>query len=185
MKGMALLIMERVKKVVAAGLILLIGLLSLTACGRSRKEQRTRGPLAVKKVTYLVYYGGLPDVDMYIFTSDLKVKKYSIKPEGNKNYDYLAGELPSEDQYEITEFEISDGDWSSIVSILTRVNFMELDEDVSTKEMIDDGSSYYIKVETNASVHISGGYVAGYDDNPESRRFADAREYIENAIKNN
>ena len=60
---------------------------------------------------------------------------------------------------------------------------MALDEDTSTKELIDDGSSYYIKVETSDSENVSGGYVAGYDDNAESRRFAQAKEMIENAIK--
>ena len=39
------------------------------------------------------------------------------------------------------------------------------------------------KVETSDSVNVSGGYVAGYDDNAESRRFAQAKEMIENAIK--
>lgn len=39
-------------------------------------------------------------------------------------------------------------------------------------------------VETTNAVNISGGYVAGYDDDPDSRRFADAREMIENAINN-
>ncbi|MCR5801961.1 MAG: hypothetical protein K6G57_06485 [Lachnospiraceae bacterium] len=80
----------------------------------------------VKTVRYLVYYGGVCHVDMYIFTPDLNVKKYSINPEGDKNYDYFAGELPSEDRYEVTEIKISDAQWSDIVDTLTRVNFMEL-----------------------------------------------------------
>ena len=185
--------MVRLKNSIVAGLVLLTGLFVLTSCsnlirpqssgGTSETAQISREPLDVKKVTYLVYYGGLPNVDMYIITSDLKAKKYSIKPEGDKTYDYLAGELPSEDLYEITEFGISDTAWSSIVNVLTRVDFMALEEDTSTKELIDDGSSYYIKVETSDSVNVSGGYVAGYDDNAESRRFAKAKEMIENAIK--
>ena len=185
--------MVRLKNSIVAGLVLLTGLFVLTSCsnlirpqssgGPSETAQISREPLDVKKVTYLVYYGGLPNVDMYIITSDLKAKKYSIKPEGDKTYDYLAGELPSKDLYEITEFGISDTAWSSIVNVLTRVDFMALEEDTSTKELIDDGSSYYIKVETSDSVNVSGGYVAGYDDNAESRRFAKAKEMIENAIK--
>ena len=55
--------------------------------------------------------------------------------------------------------------------------------DASTKEIIDDGASLYIRVETTDSVNTSGGYMAGYDDNADSRRFAKAREMIENAIK--
>ncbi len=188
--------MEKLKKAVAAGLILLIGLIPLTACGKTKQTEEparssevtqaqvSRGPLNVEKVTYLVYIGGLPNVEMYIITSDLKVEKYDIKPlDYDKHYDYFEGELPPEDQYELTEYEISDLEWSSIVNVLTRVNFMELDEDMSTKEIIDDGASLYIRVETTDSVNTSGGYMAGYDDNADSRRFAKAREMIENAIK--
>ena len=189
--------MERLKRFIVAGLILLIGLFPLTACNKTSRTQGStdspettraqisRGPLDIKKVTYLIYCGGLPDVEMYIITSDLKVEKYYIKPDiyDATYYDYLAGELPPEGQYEVTEYEITDLDWSSIVNILTRVNFMELDEDMSTKDLVDDGSSYYIMVETADSVHTSGGYCAGIDDNADSRRFAEAREMIENAIK--
>lgn len=186
--------MERLKKAVVAGLVLLTGLFALTSCSRSIRPQSSnrtsepvqisRGPLDVKKITYLTYCVALPDVEMYVITSDLKVTYYSIRPEVDKHYDYLAGELPSEDLYEITEYEISDKDWSNIVNVLTGVEFMELEEDLATKDLVDDGSSYYIKVETSNSVNISGGYVAGYDDDPESRRFAEAREMIENAVKN-
>lgn len=196
MKGTETVFMEKLKKAVAAGLILLIGLIPLTACGKTKQTEEparssevtqaqvSRGPLNVEKVTYLVYIGGLPNVEMYIITSDLKVEKYDIKPlDYDKHYDYFEGELPPEDQYELTEYEISDLEWSSIVNVLTRVNFMELDEDMSTKEIIDDGASYYIRVETTDSVNTSGGYMAGYDDNADSRRFAKAREMIENAIR--
>ena len=189
--------MERLKKIIVAGLILLIGLFSLTACSKtSRTEdsgkssettwtQISRGPLDVKKVTYLVYCGGLPDVEMYIITSDLKVKKYSIHPSDyDIHYDYLAGELPPEDQYEITEFDITDTEWSSIVNVLTRVDFMTLKEDMSTKDIVDDGSSYYIRVETSNSVNTSGGYCAGWGDDADCRGFEEAREMIDNAVWN-
>ena len=196
MKGTGTVFMEKLKKAVAAGLILLIGLIPLTACGKTKQTEEqarssevtqaqvSRGPLNVEKVTYLVYIGGLPNVEMYIITSDLKVEKYDIKPlDYDKHYDYFEGELPPEDQYELTEYEISDLEWSSIVNVLTRVNFMELDEDMSTKEIIDDGASLYIRVETTDSVNTSGGYMAGYDDNADSRRFEETREMIENAIR--
>ena len=197
MKYTGTVFMEKLKKSVVAGLILLISLFSLTACSKTNRTQisngssgstRTevsRGPLEVKKVTYLIYCGGLPDVEMYIITSDFKVEQYHIRPDvyDKTYYDYLAGELPPEDQYEITEYEITDTEWSSIVNVLTRVNFMELYEDMNTKDLVDDGSSYYIMVETTDSVHASGGYFAGYDDNADSRRFAEAREIIEKAIR--
>lgn len=195
--------MERLKKTFIAGLVLLIGLVSLTSCGSSVRAQRSggtsepnqrsketsettqisRGPLDVKKVTYLIYCGGLREVEMYVITPDLKVQKYDIRPEIDKTYDYLAGELPSEDHYDVTEYEITDTEWSSIVNVLTRVDFMALDEDTSTKELVDDGPCLCIKVETSDSTHISGGYYAGLDDDPDSRRFAEAREMIEGVCK--
>lgn len=195
MKGIGTVFMEKLKKAVVAGLVLVIGLFSLTACSKAKQTeisrsssesttQVSRGPLKVNKVTYLIYCGGLPDVEMYIITSDLKVEKYYIKPDiyDATYYDYLAGELPPEGQYEVTEFEITDHEWSSIVNVLTRVNFMELDEDMSTESIVDDGSSYYIMVETSDSVHTSGGYCPGIDDNDDSRRFAEAWEMIYNAV---
>ena len=175
--------MKRFKKSIAIGLILMIGLFSLTACNGSGQDPHSRGPLDVTKVTYLVYRGGMCAVDMYVITADLKVVKYDINPEGDKSYDYLAGELPSEDRYVVTESEISDLDWSSIVNVLTRVNFMELKEDTSTKETIYDGSSYYICVETTDDTNTSGGYMAGYDKDSDSVRFARAKEMITNAVK--
>ena len=187
------LIMERLKKTVAAGLIFVIGLFALTSCSKTVEPARTkattettqisRGPLDVTKVTYLIYCGGLHNVKMYVITPDLKVQKYDIWHEIDKTYDYLAGELPSEDRYDVTEYEITDTEWSNIVNVLTRVDFMALDEDTSSKDLVDDGASLYIKVETSDSTHISGGYCAGIDDNPDSRRFAEAREMIQNACK--
>ena len=170
--------MEKLKRILVAGLLLTLGLFSLTACGRTHQ----RGPLDVKKVTYLVGCGGINRDYMYVFTSDLKAVKYVISPDRDDNCDYLAGELPSEENYEVTEFEITDLEWSSIVNVLTRVNFMELEENMSTKELIDDGSSYTICVETSDGTHVSGGYMAGYDKDSDSRRFAKAKEMIENAI---
>ena len=186
--------MERLKKVIIACLIMLIGLLPVTACNRSNQDKSSRDqgtrtevsrePLDIKRITYLVYCGGQPDVQMYIINYDLKVEKYSIRPEYDKAYDFFAGELPPEDLYEVTEFEISEQDWSSMVNVLTRVNFMELKEDMSTKDIVDDGSSYYIRVETTDAVNNSGGYVAGYDDDPENRRFAEAKDLINGIVWN-
>ena len=183
--------MNRVRKVAAIILTAAI-CFSFGACSFSRSSERTaestasqvhRGPLDVKKVTYLVYAGDLCHVDMYVVSSDLKVTHYSINPEADKSYDYLAGEMPSEDRYEVTESSTDELSWSSIVNVLTRVNFMELKEDVSDTTGTDDGSSFYIKVETADGEHVSGGYNAGYPDDSESRRFAEAKEYIQNAVR--
>ena len=69
------------------------------------------------------------------------------------------------------------------MNVLTRVNFMELKEDLSTTETVYDGSTSYIKVETADAVHTSGGYAAGVSNNSDNKRYAEARQYIINALK--
>ena len=169
--------MDRLKRIVAA-MLLLTFIFASAGCGQNKQ----RGPLDVKKVTYVEYSGYINYVEVYIITSDRKVTKYSVYPEDG-HYDYLAGELPSEDKYEVKEYETSELSWTSLVNVLTRVNFMELKEDLSTTEIIDDASSYDIKVETSDAVHTSGGYAAGLTDDSDNRRFAEAQQYIRNAVR--
>lgn len=179
--------MNRFKKL-SAVLISVMCLFSLASCGSTdgsgtAEETRTaRGAMKVSKVTYCVYYGDRPEVDMYVLTPDLKGQRYNLQADESISAEYLTGELPSEDLYDLTEFEISENDWSSIVNVLTRVDFMTLPADMTSKQDIQDGSVCYISVEANGSANISGGYEAGSDDDPDSRRFAEAREYIEHAI---
>lgn len=155
--------------------------LSIILAGCSGNIQR--GPLDVKKVTYVEYGGDTNHVEMYVITSDHKVTQYSINPD--KNYDYLAGELPPEDYYELKEYEMSEMSWTSMVNVLTRVNFMELKEDLSAGGDICDASSFYIKVETSDANHSSGGYAAGLIDDSIGRRFAEARQSIMKALDGN
>ena len=172
--------MEEIKRIIVAILVLTIGVSIFSGCG----QKRQRGPLDVKKVSYLVYCGGIDRIELYIITSDYKVKEYSMCSDPNNNYDYIDGELPPEGQYELKEYEISELSWTSMVNVLTRVNFMELKEDLKPKDIIDDASSYYIKVETADAVHTSGGYAAGLSGGSDHDRFAEARQYICNALKN-
>ena len=171
--------MGRLRKFVACLMILALCACLFAGCST---ENHQRGPLDVRKVTYLIYAGGINQVEMYVLTSDRKVTHYVIRPEADKSYDYLAGEMPSSEYYEVTESETTVSGWESVVNVLTRVNYMELKEDVSDTTGTDDAASYYIKVETEEDVHISGGYNAGYMDDSESRRFAEARQYVENAL---
>ena len=153
--------------------------LAFTGCFTNNK----RGPLDVKEVSYLVYYEDIGHVIYYVITDDYKVTKYSIFPEDDKTYDYFAGELPSEDQYKVTESEIDESGWSSIVNVLTRVDFMNLLDEFPPAN-VKDGATYYIQVETADGNHRSGGYEAGYSKDPENRRFSEARQHIEYALNN-
>jgi hypothetical protein len=169
--------MEKLKKTVITVLVAALCIFAFAGC----TEKHERGPLKVTKVTYLVYSGDQPDVELYIITKDLKVKQYNIRPEAGKNYDYLAGELPPEDCYEVTEFEIEESRWESMVNVLTRVNFMELLEEFPW-DGSDDAPTYYIRVETEDAVHTSGGCNAGFKKDPESRRFSEAKQQVNHAL---
>ena len=169
--------MEKLKKTVITVLVAALLVFAFAGC----TEKHERGPLKVTKVTYLVFSGDQPDVELYVLTKDLKVKQYNIRPEIGKTYDYLGGELPPEDCYEVTEFEIEESKWESMVNVLTRVNFMELLEEF-TWDGSDDAPTYYIRVETEDAVHTSGGYNAGYKKDPENKRFYEAQLYIKHAL---
>lgn len=173
--------MDKFKKIIAAILVLTLGVSVITGCGQKKQQ---RGPLDVKKVCYLVYLGGIDRIELYVITSDYKVKEYSMSSDPNNKYDYINEELPPEGQYELKEYEISELSWTSMVNVLTRVGFMEIKEDLSAKGDIDDASSYYIKVETADAVHISGGYAAGTSGGSDNTNFEEARQYIRNALKN-
>ena len=171
--------MKKTKKLITTLLLFSICILVFAGCNGNGQ----RGPLDVKKVTYVVHSGDVHHVEVTIITSDRKVTQYSINPKTNESYNYLEGELPPEDCYTVTEFEMSELSWSSMVNVLTRVNFMELKEDLSTTETVYDGSTSYIKVETADAVHTSGGYAAGVSNNSDNKRYAEARQYIINALK--
>lgn len=172
--------MNSLKKTVLTVFSVMICIALLTGCTLEQKKEA----LDVKKVSYLVLWGDRPEVELYIITSDRKVIQYNIRPEEDKTYDYLAGELPSEDNYEVTEYEMTEASWNSLVNTLTEADFMNLLEEFQPDDS-DDSSSYYIRVETSDDVHQSGGYNAGGHMDPESRRFSNARQAVDRALNRN
>ena len=180
--------MNKFKRIIAAGLLLAMGVFAFAGCnkadrsgGKSTKQER--GPLDITKVTYLIHSGDQPHLELYIISSDLKGTHYSINDDGAKKYDYLEGELPPEDQYEVTEFEVSDSEWNNIKLLATRANFMELPEELPPLEGDDMGSTY-IKIETKKDVNKSGGYGAGSGSENEHVRFARVEKAIRDVVRN-
>ena len=169
--------MEKLKKICVSILAAALCLLAFAGCtGQTPKE-----PLDVKKVTYLIYCGGIQKVEMYVITDDLKVTQYTIWPEDGMDYDYFAGKLPTPDKYEVTESEMTEENWKNMVDGLTEADFMTLLEEFTNNGAMD-ASTYYMRVETSDGVHQSGGYNAGGSQDPESRRYSDARQAIERAL---
>ena len=175
--------MEKIIRTGAAWLAAALCLVMLAGCGLMG-QQHQRGPLDVKRVTYVEYSGDTPHVNVWVLTYDHKIKLYSVDPDGNMNYDYLSGELPPEDYYTESEYEMSENDWTSIVNVLTRVNFMELVEELPYSEGTCDAGSYYIMVDTSDAVHRSGGYNAGNEEGSDHQRFSEAKGMVLNAIRN-
>ena len=169
--------MEKLKRIVVAVLLMTLSMCVFAGCAKKR------GPYDVKKVTYVIYGGDINHDEVFVITSDYKVTQYSVDPEADRRYDYLKGDFPSEDRYKVKEYETDELSWTSMVNVLTRVRFMDLKEDISSDGSICDACTYYIMVETTDAKNISGGYVAGYDDDPDSRRFEEARQIIESTIK--
>ncbi len=166
--------MEKLKKIVISIIVAAVCMTAFAGCGTNRK----RGPLDVKKVSYLKYSDSDRQVDFYVITDDYKVLHYNIYPEEGKTYDYFEGEFPSEDKWKVAGYEIDELTWTSMVNVLTRVNFMELLDEFPAAN-VEDGYYYYIRVETSDDVHESGGYEAGYRKDPENTRFSKARQQIE------
>ncbi|MCR5292453.1 MAG: hypothetical protein K6E28_06160 [Eubacterium sp.] len=173
--------LENVRFFAGKIIIAVIAVLALAGCGAG---SQSRGPLDVKKVTYVAYNGELPQAEVYVLTPDYKVTQYSVETDTEGHYDYLAGELPSEDKYEMKEYEISESEWTNLVNILTRVNFMEIKEELPYSEGTCDAGSFYIQVETSEGIHKSGGYAAGIEKDSDNRRFEEARTTVCDILNN-
>lgn len=168
--------MEKLKRIVVAVLLMTLSMCVFAGCAKKR------GPYDVKKATYVIYGGDINHDEVFVITSDYKVTQYSVDPEADRRYDYLKGDFPSEDRYIVKEYETDELSWTSMVNVLTRVRFMDLKEDISSDGSICDACTYYIMVETSDGVHTSGGYAAGMGETVEDKNFAEAQQYVRNAL---
>ncbi len=132
--------------------------------------EKNREPLNVSKVTYICYAGDIQCCSMYVFTSDCHAKMYDIQYSRNKGYDLAGGEMPPEDEYTVTDFNISEEAWKEITDAVTKADFMHMDEELPRVDAFD-APSYYVKVEAGGDVHVSGGCNAGFGKDRESKRF--------------
>ncbi|MBO6007039.1 MAG: hypothetical protein J6P78_00560 [Lachnospiraceae bacterium] len=73
--------MGKMKKIMTAVLAATLFTFALTGCFSNNK----RGPLDVKKVSYLISYEDIGHDLYYVITDDYKVTKYSIFPEARQH----------------------------------------------------------------------------------------------------
>ncbi len=163
-----------VKRICLKGLAFLLAG-SLAGCGLIQKK----GPLEIQRVTYSISGGDTGFLKVYVITSD-EVALYDYKLSGSDldGYDYFTDGLPSEDAYTVSTHEVPEDEWTNLANALTRVNYMELPEELPAPEHFYDGCNYYIQVETADGVHKAGGYEAGREKDSDSRRFKEALEPI-------
>lgn len=163
-------------------MILLVGFVVLfwilVGCGAEKKTTS----LDIKKVTFVKYSGDTRTIEMYIFNSDYRVDKYIINPKGDSKFDLLDGELPTKDEYSVKQLEITEESWTDLVNVLSRVSFMELEEELPYDEVYD-APSYYIQVETVDAVHKSGGYNAGEGKDNSNERFKEVLDVLDDITK--
>jgi hypothetical protein len=160
-------------------MIVLIGLLII--CAFAGCAPNSEPTLIVEKVTFIHYFGDSHTIEMYILTSDFHLQKYVINPKDDSQIDLLGGEMPSKDEYIVEEREITESEWGNLVNILSRVDFMELEEELPRSEAYD-APSYYIQVETADDTHSSGGYNAGEGRDKANKRFKEILDEIRGII---
>lgn len=164
----------KLKRIGLIGLMLLLAG-SFVGCGLIQK----RGPLDIQKVSYSIGGGDTGFLKVYVITSD-EVVLYDFKDSGSDldGYDYFTEGLPSKGEYTVSTHKVTKDEWTNLVNVLTRVNYMEIPEKLPEPENVYDGCTYYIQVETADGIHKAGGYEAGYEKDSDSRRFKGALEPI-------
>ena len=176
--------MGTVKKIIIIGFSFFIVTFAITGCKASNGS--TRGPLDVKRVIYIAGGGDTGFVNVYEITpNEVSFYDYtSYRDEHNGDEpDYFADDITVAEEYLVSIGDVSESDWTHLVLNLTRVNFMELQEELPEPEEVRDGMNYYILVETADDVNKSGGYEAGYNNDSDNRRFRQVRDAIQGIIK--
>lgn len=167
------------KNVIAllAGILLIP--LTLAGCG----TQQNNSTSDVKKITYILRGTDLGILTMYVLTSDCTMKEYEMGFDDFIHYDLFAGELPPEGRYEVIgEYKISEEEWNALVSAINENNFAELPEELPAGR-VTDAAVIHMQVETADWTHETGGYMAGYEDDDESKRFRAIKDELWNIIE--
>lgn len=117
---------------------------------------------------FLVCYQSIPSLE----ESDEAIVNVTIYNSGKGTYEKIT---PSGKRASV-EFEIDKSDVKAIQNVMARVNFMELDEDVSTGG--DDGAFEYITAYADGTSRKSGGL------NPTVDRFTLLKDAVLDSVPN-
>ena len=138
----------------------------------------------LQKVTYIISASMGHTPEMYVFVPDYSVKRYEMHSYNVTIDDLLAGDLPPDSEYTLTEYQISEEDWNALVNALNDNNFAELPERLQRDAIAEDVPNYYVQVETSDWDHETGccTFRAPGDDE-ENKRFRAVDKKIDEIMK--
>ena len=148
-------------------------LFTFTGCSEKNYEP--------SNVDYITIMHVKPDPVYYeVFTvsPDGGVKLYDFTLYCMQNpFDYFTDPMPPESEYELSEWQIAENDWNSLIKVLEENRFFGLPDEIKPANGFDY-STYYIEVGSNGDVHRSGGYGAGHGQDRTNKRFMNIRDEI-------
>lgn len=136
-----------------------------------------------EKVTYCVIGFDPAYYNVYIFTEEsFSHYDYTHYWVGSKDgLDYFNGTAPVGEEYLVDEGPMSEEVWIDIKKALTDGKFKKLPEDLHVDDIFD-GTIFEIEVLDDSERYFSGGYMAGYGNGIQQKRFNDIRIAFDEAV---
>ena len=161
------------KKSISTFLIIML-LFTLNGCAKKNYD-----PSNVERITLMrVEFFG-PEYKVFVITPDYMVKQYDFTLYWiNNSFDYLSDPLPPENEYDLTEWQITETSWNNMTEVLRKNRFFGLPEEIRPVRGEDFGI-YYIEVAANGITHKSGGYGATDTNNRFKNAWNGIFEYLE------
>ena len=172
------------KKNTAYLIILTLGVIITIGCSHIKeKKHAQKADLKMDKVIYSYSYGDRYGFEITEITSDLCMKRYIITPDEDSEFNLQDGNLPSEEEYRCEEYQITEGDWNSIVDVISENDIMTIPEDISNSGDVHDGGYSYIEVENNDGSYKVGGYDASGGKEDVNERYYNMEMVISKVIR--
>jgi len=161
------------KKSISTILVIIL-LVTLNGCAG-----KNYNPSNVEHITLMrvAFFG--PEYEVFVITPDYMVKQYDFTLYWiNNSFDYFSDPLPPENEYKLTEWQITETSWNNMTEVLRKNRVFRLPDEIAPVKGEDFGS-YYIEVAANGITHKSGGYGATYTNNHYKSAWYGIFEYLE------
>jgi len=169
MRGMVI----NMKKSISTFLVIIL-LFTFYGCADKKYD-----PSNMERITLVRIEGFGPEYEVFVITPDYVVKQYDFTLYWINNiFDYFSDPLPPEDEYMLTEWQVTEASWNNMIEVLRKNRFFGLPNEIAPVRGADFGS-YYIEVAANGITHKSGGYGATYKNNRFKNAWNGIFEYLE------